>query len=376
MKYAKIALQIFIVGWIVWTYTGRSPERKEPYAAIRIIERVGNDSVCGRNVVGIQPYMIPEDYLSYESFFAKMDAYFAEAKKAGYFRSNTVVLLPEYVGTWLIIAGEKESVAQAETVTGAMTLMVLSNPLKTLRFIFYHREEQDRMAAALFRMKAQAMASIYAATFTQLSKAYGVTINAGSIVLPGAVGNGAQIVVSEKEPLYNTSFIFHPFGIVDGQVIRKSFPISSELPFVTPAPIDELNLFELPIGKTALLVCADSWYPESYARVKELGAEVILVNSYCAGDDAMDKLWRGYDGGSLPPDVDQAHIGTLTEYDAWVSYALPGRLSSSGATVGANIFLRGQLWDLGTDGQPFFVKNGQLVPVTPTEEGGIWNFCF
>lgn len=376
MKYVKIGLQLFVVAWAVWTFTGRSPEPATPETFLRLVERVGTDTVCNRNIVGIQPYMIPSDYLTEAAFFAKMDAYFQEARKAGYFRGNTVVLLPEYLGTWLVIAGEKESVARASSVTEAMTLIVLSNPLKTLRFLFYHQDESDRIASAIFRMKARSMAGIYANTFSQLAKAYGVTINAGSIVLPGAIGNGDIIGVSEKSPLFNTSFVFHPFGVVDAQVVRKSFPISSELPFITPAPVEELLTYELPVGKTAVLVCADSWYPESYNRVKELGAEVVLVNSYCAGDDAMSRVWQGYDGGSMPSDVDPTHVGTLTEREAWIAHALPGRLASSGARVGVNVFLRGQLWDLGTDGQPFFVVDGRLLASTPSDEGGIWNLCF
>jgi predicted amidohydrolase len=225
-------------------------------------------------------------------------------------------------------------------------------------------------------MKSRQMADIYTRVFSRLAKDYGVTINAGSIVLPGPVVNDGVIQVDLSKPLYNTSFVFHPFGVADGQLVKKAFPITSELPFVHPAPVEEIPLFELPIGKTALLVCADSWYPESYAHIKDLGAEVILVNSYCSGNGTMSTPWKGYDGSAMPADVNTVHIGRITEREAWTTYALPGRIQSSGARVGVNVFLRGQLWDLGTDGQPFFVRDGALLPVTTTEKAGIWNLCF
>lgn len=365
-----------VVLWAVWSYYDRSPDWTASDASIAVTESVTTDTLCSRNVVGIQPFMVPSDYLTNRHFYEKMRLYFKQAQTAGYFRSNTVVLLPEYIGTWLVIAGEKQGVAEAGSITGAMALIVTSNPLKLLRQVFNANGESDRMAAAIFRMKARAMADIYGNTFSRLAKEFGVTINAGSIVLPGPSVESNTIMVNLDAPLYNTTFVFHPVGAIDAQVVKKSFPISSELPFVKAASVDELPVYELPTGRTALLVCADSWYPAAYERISSLSAEVILVDSYCAGDNAMSKTWRGYDGGSLPADVDSSHIGKLTEREAWIAHALPGRIAATGARVGVNVFLRGQLWDLGTDGQPFFVLDGKLLNVTPSDKGGVWNLCF
>jgi hypothetical protein len=225
-------------------------------------------------------------------------------------------------------------------------------------------------------MKSEAMANIYSEAFKELAKTYQVTINAGSIVLPGPSVLSNEIRVDPTQSLYNTSFIFYPDGEIDTKVIRKSFPIKSELPFVTPYPMDELPVFDLPIGKTAVLVCADSWYPESYNRINELKAEVILVNSYCAGNNTMSAEWKGYDGIRMPNDVDSTDIQKLKEREAWIKYALPGRIKNTHAAIGVNIFLRGELWDLGTDGQPFFIKDGRLLTISPSGRGGIWNLCF
>lgn len=376
MKLLRYVAVSIVAMWVVWAYYGRSPEWTSSEPSLMVTESVVQDSVCARNVVGIQPYMVPSDYLSEEHFYQKLKTYFDAAQLAGYFRTNTVVLLPEYLGTWLVIAGEKETAANTETVTGAMAILVASNPLKTLRHVFQNQGEADRMAAAIFRMKAQSMATIYSNVFTRLAREYKVTINAGSIVLPGSRIESNTILVDLDAPLYNTTFVFHPQGAIDSQLVMKSYPISAEMPFIMAAPIEQLPVFELSIGKTALLVCADSWYPESYARIQELGAEVVLVNSYCAGESTMSQLWRGYDGGNMPADVDPTEVGTLTEREAWIAHALPGRIASSGARIGVNVFLRGQLWDLGTDGQPFFIVDGKLLNASPSEMGGIWNLCF
>ncbi len=313
MKKLFVLLSLIIIAWALWMYTGRKHAWTKSELALDLTEELLVDSACTKNVVGIQPYMLPQDYLSETRFYEKMRGYFEEARSAHYFTPNSVVLLPEYLGTWLVINEEKRSVAEARSIQSAMTWIVLSNPFSFLKYFLKHQDESDRFAATIFRMKSEAMASIYGNTFKKLAKEYGVTINAGSIVLPGAIVQNNQITVEPSRPLYNTSFVFLSTGEIDTRIVKKSFPISSELPFVSPAPIEELPLYDLPIGKTVILVCADSWYPESYARINELNAEVILVNSYCATDDMMAEKWKGYDGIRRPLDVDTTDIQQLQE---------------------------------------------------------------
>lgn len=376
MREFGYVMVVVILVWIIWIQIGRGTEWTTSDPALDQVQGIQTDSLCLRNVVGIQPYMVPHDYLSKQHFYEKLKTYFEAAKQEGYFTKNTVVLLPEYLGTWLVINEEKSSIAEAETITGAMALMVLSNPIQFSRAYFHHQNESDVVAASIFRMKSQAMATIYSEVFKELAKIYQVTINAGSIVLPGPLVVNSQIKVYPSQPLYNTSFIFHPAGNIDSHIIRKSFPISSEMPFITAYPIEELPVFDLPIGKTAVLVCADSWYPESYDQINQLNADVVLVNSYCAGNNTMTADWKGYDGIRMPIDVDSTDVKKLKERDAWVKYALPGRITKTKAAIGVNVFLRGELWDLGTDGQPFFIKDGQLLEIGKSERGGIWSLCF
>ena len=361
---------------MIWAPLGRTLEWKDPDPAIDHREVIQIDSTCQRNIVGIQPYMLPEDYMSEGHFYEKMKSYFEAAAQSGYFGERTVVLLPEYLGTWLVVSGEKKGISETSHINSAMTLMILSNMSRFAQAWLLNHDEEDVVAATLFRMKAREMARIYSEVFTDLASRYHVTINAGSILLPDPVVENNVIRVNPFKPLFNSSFVFYPDGRIDTQVIKKAFPITSELPFVEACPVSELPGFDLTIGKTAVLICADSWYPEAYSRIREIGAEIILVSSYAAGDLTMDRAWKGYDGGPMPGDVNAADIGSIKERDAWRKYALPGRIQSAGAAVGANVFLRGKLWDLGSDGQPLFVYNGELIDAGHSERGGIWNFCF
>lgn len=367
---------IILVLWALWIPLGRSIDLKPPEFTLDVKQNIIVDSLCHRNIIAMQPYMVNEDYASEGHFYEKLKGYFEEAKLAGYIKSNTVVLLPEYLGTWLVISGEKLSVSEIGSINGAMTLIILSNPLKFVKSIFANQNEDDAIAAVIFRMKANEMAKIYAEVFKELAVNYGVTIGAGSIVLPGPEIDNNRIHVNIDQPLYNASFIFNPNGSIDARIIKKSFPIASELPFIKASPLDALPVFDLPIGKTVVLVCADSWYPESYQKISALGAEVVLVNSFCTGTNSMSSKWKGYDGMSEPADVNILDIGTLTENEAWIKYGLPGRLKQSKATIGVNVFLRGKLWNLGNDGQPLIVKDGQLLEIEKSNRGGIWNLCF
>jgi predicted amidohydrolase len=376
MKKALFFILVLVLIWIVWANTGLHPKLPAIAPEISLTEEISSlssDSIRG-NIVGIQPYMLETDYLTQQQFQDKLESYFKTANEQGFFRENTIVLLPEYLGTWLVIAGERKSVANAGNLTWAMAQLVLSNPIQFSKFYGKSDKESDRIAAALFRMKAEKMANIYQHVFNHLSKKYQVYIAAGSILLPGPEVKNGILEVDIEAPIFNTSFIFDPEGDIFPQSIRKAFPIESEHPFVTASPSSDIPTFDLPFGKMGVLVCADSWYPESYQAIH--GVEVVLVNSYCAIDGAMDVSWAGYNGAPAPIDVDLADIGVLNERQAWEKYALPGRIGISGAKIGANVFLRGKLWDLGTDGQPFFIREGKLLEIEEAEKGGIWSMEF
>jgi len=381
MRKIGFGFLVVILFWVVWANWSFKSELPPVISEISTVSQISCDN-CGnedsitlnRNIVGIQPYMLETDYLTQEQFQAKLDSYFKTANDQGFFRENTIVLLPEYLGTWLIIADEKKSVANAGNLTWAMAQLVLSNPIQFSKYYGKSDKESDRIAAALFRMKAERMAGIYQTVFGQLSQKYQVYIAAGSILLPGPEVKDGILVIDVEESIYNTSFIFDPNGGLNPQSIRKAFPIESEHPFVTASPASDIPTFDLPFGKIGVLVCADSWYPESYQAIE--GVDVVLVNSYCAVDGAMDIPWAGYNGAPPPIDVDPNDIGVLNEKQAWEKYALPGRINNSGASIGANVFLRGQLWDLGTDGQPFFIRDGKLLDIEIAEKGGIWGMGF
>ena len=329
-------------------------------AHLHLQEIVAYGSDIGRgNLLGIQPFMVPADYASEETFYAKMDGYLDVAFRRGWLNEKTIVVLPEYVGTWLVAAGEKPRVHQAETVAGAMQALVLSHPLSFFRVLPSARAK-DRVKYSLFRMKAARMAEIYQRVFAELAQKYAVTVVAGTTVLPSPRVERGQLTIGDGE-LYNVCVVYKPDGSAYEDVVRKVFPIGIELPFVTPASAAELPVFDTPAGRLGVLICADSWYPSTYAAIKARQAGLVAVPSYLSPDGVWETPWRGYDGAPTPGDVDARDAGQLTEGQAWLKYALAGRLAGAGVEHGINVFLRGALWDLGSDGHTVVVRGGTVL---------------
>jgi predicted amidohydrolase len=307
------------------------------------------------NLLGVQPYMNVSDYSSGDSFFAKLDFYLNAASQKGWINERAVVVFPEYIGTWLICANERASFFEKKKLQDAMSLLAVNHIFRLIG-AFIASKEKDRLTASLFRVKARETAALYHSTFSALAKKYSVTIVAGSIMLPSPEVK-AGVVVAGQGPLYNACAVFRSDGLAYPDLVRKSFPVDTELSFAACAPINELPVFETPAGKLGVLICADSFYPEAYAQLKDRGVEMIAVPSYEMEDGVWNKPWGGYNGAPAPDDVDKNDVGKISEADAWHKYALAGRLEQAGAKYGVNVFLRGSLWDLGTDG-PSLISTG------------------
>lgn len=299
------------------------------------------------NLLGIQPELFAADYQSVERLRLKLAAYLEKARAEGLINDRTVVVLPEHIGTWLVAAGEKDQVYSAHTLDHAMLWLAAANPMKLARALVAAEGEQ-RLVDALFRMKATRMAGDYQALFGGLAREFGITLVAGSILLPAPRIEGGNLL-AESGPLYNVSLVFDRQGRPVGQPQRKLFPSHEEQGFTAAAGIDQLQVVDTPAGRLGVLVSADSWYPAGYTALHEQGVELLAVPAFLTGNGSWSKPWRGEKGAPTPDDAN-LQAGKLSEGEAWQRLALAGHQPGSGARAGMTVFLRGQLWDLGSDG--------------------------
>lgn len=322
----------------------------------------GQDAGCG-NLLGVQPYLVPADYAAPERLYDKLDAYLSAAAQRGWLNEKTVAVFPEYTGAWLAAAGEKPGIYRAGSLNAAMRALALAHPFRLGWGLLLSSAEKDRSAAALFRALAGRMARLYQKVFSALAKRRRVTLVAGSTVLPRPCVRQGRLT-TRAGPLYNVSAVFRPDGSLYPQLVRKVYPVSAELPFIHPGCVEDIPVFDTPAGRLGVLVCADSWYPQPYRQLASLGVELVVVPSFIPEGDAWERPWQGYSGAAMPPGVDPGDAGSLTEGQAWRAHALAGRLASSGARCGLNVFLRGRLWDMPTSGRSVLVQDGETFEAT------------
>lgn len=356
-RLAAILLVLILAGGLWGIYRAPSGQPAADTLFLTGLEPATDDAA---QLVAVQPWLETRHYQSAGHLLDRLDGYMVAARGAGYLTEGSIVVFPEHVGTWLVAAGAPRWSFSAGTTQDAMTHLVLASPLPYL-FALAGSHEADRQAAAVFRMRANRMAADYQMVFSTLAERYGVTVVAGSIVLPEPGVEGGRLIPGSG-PLFNTAAVFAPDGSLHPQLVRKVHPIPDEAGFTAAADAGDIPVFDTPAGRLGVLVCADSWHPDVYDALRTGGADIVAVPAFLQPSGTWDAPWGGYTTG-WPTDADRGDAGRLSEAQAWMTYALAGRLDQAGARHGATAFLRGQLWDLGSDGANILVdaRNGARI---------------
>ncbi|TVT80986.1 carbon-nitrogen hydrolase family protein [Pseudomonas sp. H3(2019)] len=308
------------------------------------------------NLLGIQPELFPTDYQSPEHLHRKLAAYLQQAREQGLLNEKTVVVLPEHIGTWLMVSGEKDELYQASTLDEAMNWLAVSNPLSFLRALISAKGD-SHLDDAHLRMKAKSMARQYQALFGGLANEFGITLVAGSIVLPDPSVSDGTLKIG-RGALYNSSLVFGRDGLPIGQPQRQLSPAFDQRSYIQPSTDQVINVIDTPAGRLGVLIGNDSWYPDNYRKLNDQGAQLIAVPASIIGRNAWDKPWCGDKGLSTPSEIG-LEPGSLSEGQAWHRLTLTSRRPVSQANAGVSVFLRGQFWDQGSAGQSFLSSNGQ-----------------
>ena len=350
-----MALVAAVAAYLVWT-------QERPVAHylsdLRITLAVNEGQPADRgNLLGIQPELFPGDYQSLERLHLKLAAYLQTARDQGLLNEKTIVVLPEHIGTWLMLSGEKNELYQAPHLKDAMNWLSISNPVQFMR-AWISATGDNRMDDAYLRMKAPAMARDYQALFGGLAKEFGVTLVAGSIALPNPSVSQGQLQVGHGA-LYNASLVFAADGLPQGQPQRQLYPIYDERGFIAPGDENTVSVVDTPAGRLGILIGSDSWYPDNYRKLNEQGAQLIAVPAFVIGHDTWDRPWRGFKSVSTPTEI-SLKPEELSEGEAWRRLTLISQQPISQATAGMSVFLRGQFWDLGSAGRSFLSSNGQV----------------
>jgi len=360
-----------VIVYFIWSHAGRSEDQPYNYKSVDFVE-FKRDSAQS-NVIGMQVFMTNLDYRTSQTFYNKLDYYLKLAQQKKWINTHTTVVFPEHIATWLVAANEKESVFKEASVTKAMQAIVLSN-LPTFLIKYFSSDATEKSKEAIFQFKAQEMARIYQEVFSTLAKKYKVTIVAGSIFLPNPILEHGEIKL-RKGLLYNVSAVFRSDGKIKAPLILKKFPTADELTFCEPSTAS-LPTFNINNKKIGILICADAWFPQNYQELSSKKALVVLVPAYSAGNGLWSTKWQGYnklkERDVTPNDVNSLDIDKITEGEAWYKYTLV-HSQKAGIKTAIAVFLRGKIWNLGTDGRSFIWTDGQIKSVPKTDGPVIFN---
>ena len=243
----------------------------------RPIESQGQPGTAG-NLLGIEVRLQPADYQSRERLRLKFATYLDQARDAGLLGPLTIVVLPEHVGTGLFALGEKPEVQQARTLRDTMQWMALSNPLDYLRALLDNSSEARRTEAVL-RIKAERMAEDYQHIFADLARRYGVTLVAGSIVLPAPRLEAGRLRTGTG-PLHQVSLVFSPEGEALQPLYFKTTLSRYESRY-SQAPTGTPDAWvQTPAGRLAVLLGCDA-----HTRALPADTELLAIPGAVADPD-------------------------------------------------------------------------------------------
>ena len=285
---ALIALAALIL-YLDWATDRRSGPLLSDLRTLPIETR-GHPGERG-NLLAIEARLTPADYQSRERLTLKFTTYLDQARSAGLLNSRTVAVLPEHVGTGLFALGEKPEVQQARTLRDAMQWMALSNPWDYLRALRGNKGEDRRTEAAL-KIKGQQMAEDYQFIFGNLARNYGITLVAGTIVLPEPRLEGGRLQ-TDKGPLRQVSLSFGPDGKPVGALQYKSSLSLYEQRYSVALQTPALAV-PTPAGHLAVMIGCDGYShppPADAQLLATIGAPGDPANE-CSVDAPEPKLPR------------------------------------------------------------------------------------
>lgn len=248
---AAVALYVYLD----WTEDRRSGPLLSDLR-LRPIESQGSPGEAG-NLLAIETRLLPADYQSRERLRLKFATYLEQAREAGLLNPRSVVILPEHVGTGLFAAGEKPEVQQARTLRDAMQWTALSNPREYLQRLFGNAAD-DRRTHSVLKLKARRMAGDYQQIFSDLARDYGVTLIAGSIVLPEPYLQDGRLHPGDG-PLRQVSLSFDSQGRVLGPLHYKHNLTRYERRYSEAPQPEPGRLLRTPAGALAVYIGCDGY---------------------------------------------------------------------------------------------------------------------
>jgi predicted amidohydrolase len=284
------------------------------------------------NLVAVQARVSLEVYESPEVFRQWILNLTEEATK-GLPAAPTLTAFPEMIGFPLLLTLADEKTLQDKTLTQALQRFLKGHWLELIQHAIKHRHFSH---SAAFLPSAVPAYLAYKNAFAEAAKTFGVTLVAGSSLLPHITEEASRGVHITNPKVYNSSFVFSPTGQLLGrsQKLYLTPGMESRLG-LAQGRLSDLHAIQTPVGKIAVPICLDAFYTSVIDHLDGLGAEIVVMPS------ANPLLWDGR--WAVNP--------TLSEGEAWMKYGLLQQLQNRlHIRYGVNPMLVGQVWDIAFEG--------------------------
>ena len=236
--------------------------------------------------IGLAEYLEPDRFTEHHRALA---ARVAELRAGAGPTCPALAVWPEYVATFLVLAGRAAEVDGCTTVDGALRRVVARHPARLVAVMARHRTL--RLTPAVLTMFAPAAWDHYRETFAGIARDFDLWVVAGSGLFPrNRLGDGADRLEAAGAAVFNTSATFDPTGRVAG-VTRKMnvVPTQEDVLGLSAAPAAELGVIDTPVGRLGTLVCYDGFREPHTGRepgfvrgaplLDALGAEIVAQPS-------------------------------------------------------------------------------------------------
>lgn len=366
-----LVLCVLLVAWyLIWSYTGKD------YSSLRsapVSIDTTNSGVDGGkgNLVGMQPYFTSADYCDQQHFYNALRPFFNKARSAGWLQPKTLVVLPENTGSWLVLANEKATIYQADSMRQAVATIVNSNIIHFIQNLL-STPADDKIKHALVYMKAGTMVHIYTAVFSSLAKEFGVTIAAGSIVLPQPSLDRKGRIRVKKGQLYYSAFLFGPDGKIQARPVWKRLPeYNNGADGAAAADTNARLVAHIPAG--SVLVTAEGANAPVAAGMGKAKTGIFFNGS----DKIWDAVWKVGNRFAIPSQAIQKGEDKSALQQFLINSL--NTTSPAGAFAGFKIGngYAGHLWEIPFENKLLVLQSDSLLAHAPVQgRGRIVNLWF
>jgi predicted amidohydrolase len=300
------------------------------------------------NLVAVQAEMSLGDYASAEVFRQKVFGLTQDAV-AGLPTHPTLVAFPELIGFPLLLTLQGKGANLSATIKNVLS----HHWKKLLQAPWQYKYLGPSLIYLPFALPTY---RVYVSAFSEAAKTFGVTIVAGSSLLPYISHEPALGLHIADPKVYNRSLTFGPNGKIIGQTqkVHLTPGLESRLG-IERGRLQDLQVMHTPVGKVGVAICLDAFHDSVIGHLDGLGAEIIIQPT--ANNAPWDRPW--------PND------NAFTEGEAWMRYGLKETLRESlNVRYGVNPMLVGDLWELKFEGVSSIVQAaGSEVTVIAQAKG-------